>query len=68
MTLTPLQKNIRRLRNDRGLSQEQLAAMLRLKDKSAVSNWETGKASPRSSSIPRLAKALGATVADLYAA
>ena len=66
MATTPLQRQIRKLRSDRGLTQEQLAGLLRIKDKSTISHWELGDQSPRSKMIPRLAKALGVSVAELY--
>lgn len=66
MALTALQRNIRRLRKARGLSQEELAGLLKLKDKSAISHWEIGTSSPRAHLIPKLARVLTASVAELY--
>ena len=66
MALTPLQRQIRRLRNEAGLTQEQLATRLRLKDKSTISHWELGDTSPRGRMIPKIAKVLGVSVSRLY--
>lgn len=66
MSLTPLQRNIKRLRVARGFSQSALADKLGIKDKSAISHWELGDTSPRSDLIPRLARVLKSTVAELY--
>lgn len=66
MALSTLQRRIRKLRVDRGLTQEQLADKCGLTDKSTISHWEVGDTSPRPGLIPKLAKALGVTVGDLY--
>lgn len=61
-----LNRRIRELRSARGLTQAELAGALRLKDKSTVAHWERGSTSPRAELLPRLAHALGCTVAELY--
>lgn len=48
------------------MSQGALAKKLGLKDKSSVAHWERGDTTPRGDLIPKLAKALGVDVADLY--
>lgn len=51
---------IARLRNERGLTQQQLAQQLGVTNK-AVSKWETGAGLPDASVLPALARALGTT-------
>lgn len=48
------------------MSQATLADAVGLADKSAISHWELGDSSPRADLLPRLARALRVTVADLY--
>lgn len=57
---------IRRLREDRKLTQQQLAASMHVSDK-AVSKWETGRGYPDISLIEPLAAALGVSVIELFA-
>lgn len=63
--LSKLAKNIRAIRVERKMTQEALASPLGV-DKSAVAHWETGNNSPRTDLVPRIAEALGVTVAELY--
>lgn len=55
---------IRQLREERGMTQAQLAEMISVSDK-AVSKWETGKGLPDLTLIDPLAKALGVSVMEL---
>ena len=55
---------IRRLREERGLTQAQLAEMISVSDK-AVSKWETGKGLPDLTLLDPLAKALGVSLMEL---
>ena len=55
---------IRRLREERGLTQAKLAERLDVSAK-AVSKWETGKGFPDISLLEPLAGALGASVMEL---
>ena len=55
---------IRRLREERALTQSQLAGMIGVSDKT-VSKWETAKGLPDISLIDPLAKALGVSVMEL---
>ncbi len=55
---------IRRLREEKGLTQKQLAAMLCVSDKT-VSKWETGRGLPDISILMELAAALGVSVPEL---
>lgn len=55
---------IRQLRENRGMTQVQLAEMISVSDK-AVSKWETGKGLPDLTLIDPLAKALGVSVMEL---
>jgi transcriptional regulator with XRE-family HTH domain len=53
------------VRAKRGISRTALAATLEL-DRSTVAKWATGESSPRD--LEAVAAALGATVAEIYAA
>ncbi len=55
---------IRRLRENKGLTQEELAARIFVSGK-AVSKWETGQGFPDISLLEPLAKALGISVIEL---
>ena len=55
---------IRRLREKRKLTQQQLAQMLNISDKS-VSKWETGRGYPDISLLQPLANALGVSMIEL---
>lgn len=55
---------IRRLREEKGLTQAKLAERLLVSDK-AVSRWETGKGYPDITLVEPLAKALGVSVMEL---
>ena len=56
---------IRRLREERRLTQQQLAEKLNVSDK-AVSKWETGRGYPDISLIESLSAALGVSVIELF--
>ncbi|MCI8689200.1 MAG: helix-turn-helix transcriptional regulator [Oscillibacter sp.] len=58
---------IRELRQAQKISQCQLAARLGLKSSSTIAMWEKGSRHPSSVMLPRLAKALGCTIDELYA-
>ena len=62
---TTLHKQIRKLRLEANLTQEDLAVKLGL-DNTSVAHWEAGNRTPRGGLIPKLAKVLGVTVAVLY--
>lgn len=64
--ISTLQRRIRELRDDLGMSQATLAEAVGLTDKSTVSHWELGDSSPRSDLLPGIARALKVTIADLY--
>lgn len=57
---------IKRLREGRKLTQQQLAEKMMVSDK-AVSKWETGRGYPDISLIEPLASALGVSVIELFA-
>lgn len=57
---------IKRLREQKGLTQNELAQKLNIGDK-AVSKWETGRGYPDISLIEPLAAALGVSVIELFA-
>ena len=56
---------IRRLREDKNMTQEELAEKLLVSDK-AVSKWETGRGLPDVSLLQPLAEALGISVIELF--
>ncbi len=58
-------KNIKKLRELRGLTQEQLARELNLSYQ-AVSKWETGATVPDTLTLPSVASALDVTIDDLF--
>ncbi|MBO4872497.1 MAG: helix-turn-helix domain-containing protein [Lachnospiraceae bacterium] len=56
---------IRRLREEKRITQQQLAEKINVSDKT-VSKWETGRGYPDISLIEPLAKALGVSVIELF--
>lgn len=66
MDLIKIGKYIAEKRKALGLTQKQLAEKLNMSDKS-VSKWERGQVLPDTAKIPKLAKVLGCSVADLFA-
>lgn len=56
-----------RLREERGMTQTELAFKLDVSDK-AVSKWENGQAFPRIDTFERLAQVLGTTMQDILSA
>lgn len=58
---------IRRLREEANLSQQQLAAAMGT-TQTGVSNWETGVSLPRARDLPRLASVLGCSIDALFRA
>ncbi|MBO4558576.1 MAG: helix-turn-helix domain-containing protein [Lachnospiraceae bacterium] len=62
--MSDISKHIRRIRQERGLTQEQLAEKMHL-SRQAISNWETGKTSPDIDSLLALADILDTDVMEL---
>ena len=60
-----LNKTIRELRKKKGLTQEQLAAVLNVSPKT-VSKWETGEYAPDLAVIPDLAEFFGVNLDTLF--
>ena len=58
--------NIRRLREQRGLTQEQLGKMVDV-SRSTITQWERGWTTPRMGNVQLLAGALGVSAADIIA-
>lgn len=56
---------IKAYRERTGMKQKELAAIVGVST-SAVGMWEVGKRFPRPQNIPRLARVLGCSIADLY--
>ena len=57
-------KNIKKTREEKGLSQEQLAERLNM-TRQAVSNWERGKTEPDIETLQRLSEVLEVSVEEL---
>lgn len=57
--------SIKKLREDKGLSQIQLADKIGV-GQSTVSTWETGDSLPRADKLPQLAAILGCKIDDLF--
>ena len=57
--------NIKRYRERAGMTQNDLAQLLRLNQK-AVSQWETGETMPSADKLPALARALDCTIDELF--
>lgn len=57
--------NIQKLRNKLGVTQENLANLLKV-DRSTVAMWETDKSMPRADKLPELAKILKCSIDDLF--
>jgi transcriptional regulator with XRE-family HTH domain len=55
-------KRLKEMREKRGLTQEELAKAIGLKDKRAVSAWETGKYLPSVNAVYRLSQLFGVSV------
>lgn len=55
------------MRTRANMTQAELAAKLGI-DRTCIAKWETGKAYPRASQLPVLAKALNCTIDELYSA
>ena len=63
---TAFGETIRRLRMEKGLTQQQLSDQLGL-DRSSVASWELGRHMPGVTTITQLAEALGVETAALMA-
>lgn len=59
-----IKENVRRIRTERGLTQEQLAVMVGV-NRSTITQWETGWSQPRMAAAQRLADALGVKVSEI---
>ena len=58
-------RNLRRLRQEKNLTQEQLANMLGVSTQS-ISRWECGNTLPDVMLLPEIAQLYGVTIDDLY--
>lgn len=65
ITLEELYENIRKLRIEKGISQDELAQLTGYKDRSSITKIESGKVDLAQSKILLFAKALGTTPAEL---
>ena len=57
-------ERLRKLRTDKGISQQQLAVKMMV-DRSSIARWENGTRSPDITLMPRLSECLGVEVSDL---
>ena len=57
--------NIKKLRKQSGLTQEELASLLKM-DRSTIAMWETGKSMPRAAKLPELARLFSCAIDDLF--
>lgn len=62
--MSSINKNIKKLRKERGMSQDDLAARVYV-TRQTISNWEIGKSNPALSDIERLAQALDCEVTEI---
>lgn len=58
--------SLKKLREESGLSQESVATHVGV-GRSAVAMWETGKTTPRTETLPKLAALFGCTVDEMLA-
>lgn len=65
--MKPFGETLRRLRMEKGLSQQQLADRLHV-ERSSFSNWEAGRRMPDAAMISQVAEALGVDAAVLLSA
>jgi transcriptional regulator with XRE-family HTH domain len=61
----PFAKNLKKIRQERGLSQDQFAKICKV-HYSTIFYWESGKRTPKLDEIKRIAKALDVTIAQLF--
>ncbi len=62
--LVSFAENLRRLRTERGITQEQLGAQAAIQ-MADISRYETGSRDPRITTVARLADALDVSIAEL---
>ena len=67
-SLKALSRNLRRIRDEKGLTQEQVAERAELTYRHYQQIEATGRPGLQVATVERLAKALGATIADLFQA
>ena len=59
--------NIKKIREKKGITQQELATVLGV-GQSTVVMWETNNSLPRAEKLPAIAKALGCTIDELLKA
>jgi len=62
--LSPFGDNLRKIRNSRGMSQEELADLLGT-SKQVISRYETAQRSPKVSTVAEYAEKLGVSISEL---
>lgn len=60
-------ENLKRLRVEKGFSQCEFGLLVGV-NQSAVASWERGATYPSADRLPRIAKALGCTIDELFSA
>lgn len=63
--VTNVEMRIRELREQRGLTQQELASSMGVV-RNAVTNWETETTLPKTRQLPLLAEVLGVPIGDLF--
>lgn len=58
-------ENLRRLRKERGLSQNDVAKELNV-SRTTVTKWELGATIPRTELLPKLSSLLGCRIDDMF--
>lgn len=59
-------KHLKELRERKGLTQEQLAEIIGVKDARTIRFWESGTNAPKFANLVALAQALGVRMRDLF--
>lgn len=61
-----MKEQIKKLREDAGLTQAGLASRMGYTSQSTVAMWESGERKPPSDKLPQLAEVLKCSIGDLY--
>lgn len=58
--------NLKRIRKEKGFTQEELSEQLGLASSSTITNWEKGIRNPSVIMVPKIAKVLDCSINELY--
>ena len=61
----PIGQNIKRLRNQAGITQTQLAEKMGVYGSGSISQWESGFCNPSLENVKKIAEILGVTANDI---